>query len=191
MKRTVQVAKGISGNVSSRVDAFVFEGSIEDGEDAAARLAERIRESLGSVSVLVNASQAAKVGDRLEATKPADLSVALDTGLVSSYLLMRAFYPQLKENAGLVVNLLSAGTASGQQGMSLLAASKEGLRGLSRVAANEWAQDGIRVECLEPQVRSRAFEKWAAEYPDAVAEFECLEPVEEFAAHVLALAGAC
>lgn len=187
MKRTSQAAKEIASQVSTRVEPFVFDESVDDAEQASARLAERIAERLGNVSALINASQAAKVGDKLQATKLADLACSLDTGLVASYLLMRAFYPQLAQNKGLVVNLLSAGAEAGQPGLSLLAASKEGLRGLSRVAANEWAQDGIRVECLEPQVRTRAFEKWVAEYPEAAAEFGDLESIEGFAARVLAL----
>lgn len=189
MKRTAQAAREIAFKTSSRVEAFVFEPSYEDGDHAASRLATDIEERLGAVSVLVNASQAAKTGDRIEATKLGDFSCAVKTGLMQAYLLMRAFYPQLKGNGGLVVNLLSAGAASGQPGMSLLAASKEGLRGLSRVAAREWAADSIRVECLEPQVRTSAFEKWAAEYPDAAAEFDDLETVDSFASRVLALAG--
>lgn len=188
MKRASQAAKEIAAATGSRVEAFVFETARVAGENAAAKLAASVEERFGCVSVLVNAASAAKVGDRLEATKPSDLATAVETGLEIPYLLMRAFYPQLAKTSGIVVNLLSAGAASGQPGMSLLAAAKEGLRGMSRVAANEWVADNIRVVCLEPQVRTRAFEKWAAEYENAASEFSELETVEEFAARVLALA---
>lgn len=188
MKRTVQAAKQIAAQTDARVEALVFESTREAGEEDAAKLAAHVEECLGAATVLVNASQAAKVGDRLQASKPADLFTALDTGVTGAYFLMRAFYPQLAQTRGLVVNLLSAGAASGQPGMGLLAASKEGLCGLSRVAASEWEADGIGVTCLEPQVRTSAFAKWAAEYPEAAVAFDGLESIEEFAARVVALA---
>ena len=189
MKRTAQAAKQLAAQSTARVEALVFESTRKSGEQDAARLAAKVEESLGSAAVLVNASQAAKVGDKLQASKPADFFTALDSGVSAAYLLMRAFYPQLAQTGGTVVNLLSAGAASGQPGMGLLAASKEGLRGLSRVAASEWEADGIDVICLEPQVRTSAFAKWAAEYPEAAEGFDGLESIEEFAARVVALAG--
>ena len=188
MKRTSQAAHEIAAAGESRVEAFAFEATRESGEKDAASLAAAVDERLGSACVLVNAAQAAKVGDRVVASKLADLSTALDSGVMAAYLLMRAFYPQLAQSRGMVANLLSAGAASGQAGMGLLAASKEGLRGLSRVAATEWEGSGVRVECLEPRVRTSAFSKWAKEYPSAATQLDGLESVDEFAARVVALA---
>lgn len=137
------------------------------GEQAAQEAVDAAVERFGRIDALVNASQAAKVGDTLERCKPADLELALSSGLVAAFLLMRACYPQLREHSGTVVNLTSAGAAAGQPGLGMLAASKEGLRGMSRVAAAEWGGCGVRVHCLDPQVRSGAYSAWAREYPQA------------------------
>lgn len=139
----------------------------DGGEEAAARAVQQVLERFGRIDALVNASQAAKVGEPLERYKPADLALALESGVVAAFLLMRACYPQLREHGGTVVNLVSAGAAAGQPGLGVLAASKEGLRGLSRVASAEWGPSGVRVHCLEPQVRSSAYAAWAKEYPQA------------------------
>ena len=188
MKRLSQAAGQIAEQSGATVMPLVFECSRDGGEQNAAELAAKVEELMGPASVLVNASQAAKVGDALVSSKLADLYMALDSGVVAAYLLMRAFYPQLVQTHGMVVNLLSASAAAGQAGMSMLAASKEGLRGISRVAAEEWKEAGVRVECVEPHVRSSAFVKWAHDNPDAAQSFDGLQDPQAFAAHVVQIA---
>ncbi|MGN0078652.1 MAG: SDR family NAD(P)-dependent oxidoreductase [Coriobacteriales bacterium] len=141
----------------------------DGGEQAAERAVQQVLERFGRIDALVNASQAAKVGDSLEHCKPADLELALDSGVYAAFLLMRACFEPLRESGGTVVNLTSAGAAAGQEGLALLAASKEGLRGLSRVAAAEWERHGIAVHCIDPQVASPAWLKWATEYTQTAA----------------------
>lgn len=188
MKRLSQAAKQIAAQTGAHVVPLVFEAARDAGDGDSCQLAAKVEELLGPACVLVNASQAAKVGDAIDNTKPADLYAALDSGLTAAYLLMRAFYSQLAQTKGMVVNLVSQAAASGQAGMSLLAASKEGLRGMSRVAAGEWADAGVRVECLEPFVRTSAYAKWAVEYPDAAGAMGEPESVEGFSARVVDLA---
>ena len=136
----------------------------DGGEEAAARAVQQVLERFGRIDALINASQAAKVGDSLERCKPAELELALDSGVYAAFLLMRACFEPLREAGGTVVNLTSAGAAAGQEGLALLAASKEGLRGMSRVAAAEWERHGVAVHCVDPQVASPAWLKWATEY---------------------------
>ena len=130
------------------------------------------------------------MGDTLERCKPADLALALDSGVVAAFLLMRACYPQLRQHGGTVINLTSAAAAAGQPGLAVLAASKEGLRGMSRVAAAEWEPQGVRVLCLDPQVRTTAYTAWAKEYPQAATQAALqLEDPATFANHCVTLCG--
>lgn len=165
--RLRDAALQLEGECGVQVLALPLELGLAGGEEAAAAAVAAVMERFGRIDALVNASQAAKVGEPLERCKPADLALALESGVVAAFLLMRACYPQLREHGGTVVNLVSAGAAAGQPGLGVLAASKEGLRGLSRVASAEWGPSGVRVHCLEPQVRSSAYAAWAKEYPQA------------------------
>ena len=142
----------------------------DGGEEAAARAVQQVLERFGRIDALINASQAAKVGDSLERCKPAELELSLDSGVYAAFLLMRACFEPLREAGGTVVNLTSAGAAAGQEGLTLLAASKEGLRGMSRVAAAEWERHGVAVHCIDPQVASPAWLKWATEYTQTAGE---------------------
>ena len=54
----------------------------------------------------------------------------------------------------------------GKPGESSYAAAKEGIRGLSRVAATEWGPDGINVNMICPLVMTSALEQWRVAYPE-------------------------
>ena len=61
---------------------------------------------------------------------------------------------------------------------------------MSRVAAAEWEPQGVRVLCLDPQVRTAAYTAWAKEYPQAANQAALqLEDPSTFAHHCVTLCG--
>lgn len=142
----------------------------DDGDVAA--VVERAVSELGRLDVLVNASCVAKASVLADASC-ADLRRALDEGLVGSYAFMRACYPHLAAAGGTVINFASGSAAVGTPGQGLLAAAKEGLRGVSRVAASEWAPDDVTVNVVCALTENSRVREWAAQdgqtYDDLVA----------------------
>ena len=55
----------------------------------------------------------------------------------------------------------------GNYGQCAYAAAKEGIRGLTRVAATEWGPDGINVNIVCPLAWTAQLEKFEQAYPDA------------------------
>jgi NAD(P)-dependent dehydrogenase (short-subunit alcohol dehydrogenase family) len=68
---------------------------------------------------------------------------------------------------GSVINFASGAGLFGNFGQSAYAAAKEGIRGLSRVAATEWAKDGINVNVICPLAWTAQLEQFQKAYPDA------------------------
>lgn len=58
----------------------------------------------------------------------------------------------------------------GNYGQCAYAAAKEGIRGLSRVAANEWGADGINVNIICPLAWTAQLENFEKAYPEAFKE---------------------
>lgn len=54
----------------------------------------------------------------------------------------------------------------GSYGQCSYVAAKEGIRGISRVAANEWGKDNINVNVICPLAWTAQLEKFATEYPN-------------------------
>ena len=54
-------------------------------------------------------------------------------------------------------------------GQSSYAAAKEGIRGMTRVAATEWGPDGVRANVICPLAMTEQLAAWKEEYPDTFA----------------------
>ncbi len=108
---------------------------------------------LGGLDILVNMAHYLKPGfDRplIEITEE-DFQNQLRAGLMGTYYFMQAAYPHLK-GGGKIINTASAAGIQGYARMGAYAAAKEGIRGLSRVAAREWGVDGINVNIVCPSM---------------------------------------
>ena len=80
---------------------------------------------------------------------------------------MKACYPYLKETKGSVINFALGAGLFGNFGQCSYAAAKEGIRGLTRVAATEWGKDGINVNIVCPLAWTAQLEQFQEAYPDA------------------------
>src|SRR5438445_5811563 len=91
---------------------------------------------LGGLHILVNMAHYLKRGfDKpLLNITDEDFQNQLGAGLMGTYYFMQAAYPHLK-GGGKVINTASAAGIQGYARMGAYAAAKEGIRGLSRVAA--------------------------------------------------------
>jgi NAD(P)-dependent dehydrogenase (short-subunit alcohol dehydrogenase family) len=108
---------------------------------------------LGGLNILVNMAHYLKLGfDKplIDITEE-DFQNQLGAGLMGTFYFMQAAYPHLK-GGGKIINTASAAGIQGYARMAAYAAAKEGIRGLSRVAAREWGVDGINVNIVCPSM---------------------------------------
>ena len=124
-------------------------------------------ETFGDIHVLINNAQASASGVPLAEHTMAQFDLAMYSGLYATFLYMKACYPYLKKTQGSVINFASGAGLFGNFGQGAYAAAKEGIRGLSRVAATEWGKDGINVNVVCPLAWTAQLENWADAYPEA------------------------
>lgn len=157
--------------------AFLL-GDVSDPAVAGESVALAI-ERFGRLDALVNNAHASKQAPFLELTLEMwDLS--FDTGLVATRNFMLAAYAELKKTGGAVVNFGSGAGLDGQTTQAAYAAAKEAIRGLSRVVANEWAPEGIRVNVVCPMALTEGVALWKQAYPEMFAEAEAKVPLGRF-----------
>lgn len=133
----------------------------------AQKVAEKAVEAFGGIDVLINNAQASASGVTLENHTVEQFDLAIYSGLYASFHYMQACYPYLKASKGNVINFASGAGLFGNFGQCAYAAAKEGIRGLSRVAATEWAKDGIHVNVICPLAWTSQLEQFQKAYPDA------------------------
>lgn len=138
-----------------------------DNEATVQRVVDAAIEEFGRIDVLINNAQASASGVPLADHTTAQFDLALYSGLYATFYYMKACYPHLKKTEGTVINFASGAGLFGNFGQCSYAAAKEGIRGLSRVAATEWGKDNINVNIVAPLAMTSQLENFKMAYPEA------------------------
>ena len=123
--------------------------------------------TFGRIDVLINNAQASASGVTIADHTTDQFNLAMYSGVYAVFYYMQACYPYLKETKGSVINFASGAGLFGNYGQCAYAAAKEGIRGLSRVAATEWGPDGINVNIVCPLAWTAQLENFQKAYPEA------------------------
>ena len=138
-----------------------------DNEAVVNSVVKQTVDAFGRIDVLINNAQASASGVPLADHTTEQFDLALYSGLYAAFYYMKACYPYLKETKGSVINFASGAGLFGNAGQASYAAAKEGIRGLTRVAATEWGKDGINVNVVCPLAWTAQLENFQNAYPDA------------------------
>ena len=152
------------------VKVLAVQADVSAGADNAAVVANVVKQAMdafGRIDVLINNAQASASGVTLVDHTQEQFDLALYSGLYAIYYYMQACYPYLKETEGTVINFGSGAGLFGNYGQCAYAAAKEGIRGLSRVAATEWGRDNINVNVICPLAWTTQLEGFEKAYPEA------------------------
>ncbi len=149
-------------------------------EEQVAGVIAKTAETFGRIDVLINNAQASKSGVMLVDHSKEDFDLAINSGLYAVFFYMKHAYPYLKEAQGSVINFASGAGISGRLGQSSYAAAKEGIRGLTRVAANEWGPDNINCNIVCPLVMTDKLKAWREQYPDLYEKTIAAVPMGRF-----------
>ena len=130
-------------------------GSRDDVERAVAATVEQF----GSVDILVNNAQTSKPDIAVADLTDDDFELVFRSGALGTLYAMQACRPHMQaRGGGCIVNLGSTTAITGDRGFAPYVMAKEAIRGLTRVAANEWGPDGIRVNVVCPAAMSPSAE---------------------------------
>ena len=152
------------------IQVLTVQADISDGSDNEAIANDVVKQAMdkfGRIDVLINNAQASASGVTLAEHTTEQFNLAMYSGLYAAFYYMKACYPHLKETKGAVINFASGAGLFGNFGQCSYAAAKEGIRGLSRVAATEWARDGINVNVVCPLAWTAQLEQFQNAYPEA------------------------
>jgi len=152
------------------VKVLPVQADISAGADNAAiakSVAEKAVAEFGSIDVLINNAQASASGVSIADHTTEQFDLAVYSGLYATFHYMQACYPYLAKSRGSVINFASGAGLFGNYGQCAYAAAKEGIRGLTRVAATEWSKDGINVNIICPLAWTAQLEQFKTAYPDA------------------------
>ncbi len=162
-----------------------------DNEATANMVVEKTIEAFGRIDVLINNAQASASGVAIQDHTTEQFDLAMYSGLYATFHYMKACYPYLKETQGSIINFASGAGLFGNYGQCSYAAAKEGIRGLSRVAATEWAKDGINTNVICPLAWTAQLENFQNAYPEAFKANVKMPPAGHFGDSELEIGRVC
>jgi NAD(P)-dependent dehydrogenase (short-subunit alcohol dehydrogenase family) len=129
-------------------------------------------ERFGRIDILINNAQSSTPGIALESIDDATIALTVESGLLGTLYHMQAVFPHMSRNGGSIVNFGSREGIFGGVGFGIYAATKEGIRGLSRSAAREWGKHGIRVNVVCPAALTPPAVAYLSTHPDEEAMYK-------------------
>ena len=162
-----------------------------DNEAVVNNVVKQTVEEFGRIDVLINNAQASASGVPLAEHTTEQFNLAMYSGLYAAFYYMKACYPYLAKSQGSVINFASGAGLFGNYGQCAYAAAKEGIRGLTRVAATEWAKDGINVNIICPLAWTAQVEPFQMAYPDAFEKNVHTPPMGHFGDSELEIGRVC
>lgn len=122
-------------------------------------------ERFGRIDILVNNAQTTRQAG-VESITDESIALTFGSGLFGTLFHMQAAFPHLKERGGSIINFGTRQGIYGEPGDGIYGANKEGVRALSRSAAREWGQFGIRVNVINPAGLSPAAARFFEQNPE-------------------------
>lgn len=139
-------------------------------------LIEQTIKTYGAVHILVNNAQGfgtpanptpAPTPRAFEDTDDEEWEFTFRTGATATLWSMKAAFPHMKaQGYGRVINLSSGAGQIGAAGLGAYVATKEAIRGMTRVAAREWAGYGITVNAISPFIETRTMQDTKRDRPE-------------------------
>lgn len=162
-----------------------------DNEKVVNEVVKKTIDEFGRIDVLINNAQASASGVPLAEHTTEQFDLAIYSGLYAVFYYMKACYPYLKETKGSVINFASGAGLFGNFGQCAYAAAKEGIRGLTRVAATEWGKDGINVNVVCPLAWTAKLEQFRQTYPEAFEKNVQMPPMGHYGDSELEIGRVC
>ncbi len=151
-----------------------------DNEAVVQNVIQQTIDTFGDIHVLINNAQASASGVTLADHTTEQFDLAVYSGLYAAFYYMKACYPYLAKTKGSVINFASGAGLFGNFGQCAYAAAKEGIRGLTRVAATEWGKDGINVNIICPLAWTAQLENFEKAYPEAFKQNVKMPPMGHY-----------
>ena len=122
-------------------------GNVEEAQT----LIDQTVDAYGGIDIIINNAAANPVFGPIQNTEERAFDKILDVNLKGPFELCKKAYPILKQRGGgSIINISSIGGLTPERGIGIYSVSKAGLINLTKVMAQDWGADNIRVNAICP-----------------------------------------
>lgn len=128
--------------------AYVFTGDIREENQIEATMVA-IKQHCGRLDILVNNAGGQYISAARDLTNKG-FETVIRNNLIGSWQMTKAVADHFMFDKGGSIVFVTAATRSGLSGFAHTAAARAGVTGLMKTLAAEWAEYGIRLNCIAP-----------------------------------------
>ena len=147
----------------ARVWVFSRSGTrthVERREDVA-QAAKRVLSESGRIDYVVNTAGVLPRGTLVDTSDEA-LYQSVEVNYLGPVFIAQEFFPYLAASRGGLLLFTSSSYTRGRGGYSLYSSAKAGVVNLTQALADEWSEQGVKVNCINPErtatpMRQKAF----------------------------------
>ena len=155
-------------------------------------VAEQVTAAHGRIDHVVATAGILPRGSLLETTEET-IFAATEVNYLAPVFIAQVFFPHLRATQGSLTLFTSSSYTRGRSGYSLYSSAKAAMVNLTQALADEWAGEGVRVNCVNPErtatpMRTKAFGEEPADSlleSEAVARTSLDVLVSDFTGHVI------
>ena len=154
-----QLASGFGARVHT-FSRSVTKTHVERRADIAVA-ARRVLAESGHIDFVVNTAGVLPRGTLLESSEETVYG-ATEINYLAPVFIAQELFPYLRQSEGSLLLFTSSSYTRGRAGYSLYSSAKAAVVNLTQALADEWAADGVRINCLNPErtgtpMRTKAF----------------------------------
>ncbi|MGZ4474213.1 MAG: SDR family NAD(P)-dependent oxidoreductase [Nocardioides sp.] len=153
------LAEGYGANVASYSRSSTGTDVARRADIAAA--AQDAMERFGRIDYVVNTAGILPISNLAE-TSEEEVWAATEVNYLAPIMIAQEFHPHLKATQGSLLLYTSSSYTRGRKGYSLYSSAKAATVNLTQALADEWAEDGVRINVINPErtstpMRTKAF----------------------------------